>query len=199
MQTLLVWFAALLAVPFWEAKPAREWSDEELKRILEDSPWSQTSDFQDKAVLSIYLATAKPLREAEAELVRRYSAQTAAANPPPSREDTALSEYETFLSASQGKVIVVAIRNANPHALAIGEEAKRMEQESYMRAGRSKVKLTGHFLPAVSDPVLRLVFSRPETEVKDLRFELYIPGVTGPYRQVTFRTKDLFYKGRPEM
>lgn len=197
MHTFLHLLAAMLAAPFWESKPAREWSYEELRRIMEDSPWAQTTDFQNKALLPIYLATAKPLREAEAESIRRHQTASAASQTPP--PDTARSEYEAFLADNEGAVIVVAIPHPNPLALASREETERMEEESYLRTGRQKIKMKGHFPPAPTDPVLRLIFPRPAGEIKDLRFELYVPGVTGPYRQVTFRTKDLHFKGRLEM
>jgi hypothetical protein len=73
-----------------------------------------------------------------------------------------------------------------------------MEEESQLKAGGKKYKMTGYFPPAGADPVLRLVFPRPNGVVKDLDFELYVPGASAPYRQATFRVKDLLYRGRVE-
>lgn len=194
---------ALLAMlffagPFWEAKPPREWTDEQLLIMLTDSPWAQTTTMRDAAPMPIYLATAKPVRAAEAERMRRYSnhIQQGGGQPP---GDTARLEYEAFLRENEGKVVVVAIPNPNLKALAQAEETRSMEKESFMRAGRKKIKMTGHFPPGESDPMLRLVFPRPPAEAKEISFELYIPGVTGPYREATFRLKDLTYQGHTEM
>ncbi|MBL8231534.1 MAG: hypothetical protein JNL98_23765 [Bryobacterales bacterium] len=179
------------APPFWEQKPPREWSDEELLRMLTDSPWAQTSEVKAGPDTAVYLASAKPMQEAEAEWLRRYSLKSKAPKPDP----TARSEYEQYLQENRGKVIVVALRNPNLQALAAADEVRHMEAESFLKAGRKKLKMTGHFPPAGSDPVLRLIFPRPDGEVKELSFELYLPGVTAPYRQVGFRIKDLVYRG----
>ena len=71
---------------------------------------------------------------------------------------------------------MVAISFKNLNALADGEEAHRMEEESIMRIGRQKYKMEGHFPPVPSDPFLRLVFPRAATEHdKAIAFELYLP------------------------
>jgi len=184
----------LLAAPFWETKQPRQWSDEELQEMLTDSPWAQTTTFRDAAPVVVYLAGAKPLLDAEAEKQRRYSktgSAPAAAGPN--------SEYDVFLAQNKGKLIVLAIGNPNVAALSEEAEVKRMEEESVLKLGKRKVRMRGHFPPTPSDPVLRLVYPRPAEAVKDLDFELYIPGVTGPYRQAIFRWKDLAYQGKIEM
>lgn len=183
---------------FWEAKPARQWSDEQLLIMLTDSPWAQTTTMRDAAPLPFYLATAKPVREAEAEWLRRYMAQMQQKQQPAQADNSKL-EYEAWLKENEGKVIVVGIRNPNLNALAQAEESKAMEEESFMKVGRKKIKMTGHFPPGESDPVLRLVFPRPQEAVKDITFELYIPGVTGPYRAATFKVKDMMFEGKLEM
>ena len=33
--------ALLFADPFWQTKPAKEWTDTELSQFLADSPWAQ--------------------------------------------------------------------------------------------------------------------------------------------------------------
>jgi hypothetical protein len=185
----------LLAVPFWEGKSPREWTDEELLRILTDSPWAQTTEFRAGPPAPVYLATAKPVREAETEWLRRYSLKFS----PPSRPDpTARNEYEQFLKENDGKVIVIGVRNPNLRALASANEVKHMEEESFLKVGGKKIRMTGHFPPAESDPVLRFIFPRPEVTPKELVFELYLPGVTAPYRQAVFRVRDMLYKGQVE-
>jgi hypothetical protein len=193
---VLILLALMLAAPYWETKPARHWNDEELMGLLRDSPWAQVTTFRDRAEVPVYLASAKPLRDAEAEIIRRYTLKLGASV---STELPARREYELFMGENLGKVIVIAIRDPNFQALAEAGEIKQMEESSYLRAGRKKIKLTGHFPPAESDPVLRLVFPRPADLGKDLSFELYIPGVTGPYRQAVFRIKDLMFQGQPEL
>lgn len=197
MHILLL--AALLAAPFWEAKPPREWNDEQLNQLLHESPWAQVTQFQRAAPMSVYLATAKPMREAEAEAHRRYTAKL----PPAKQPDDlgARNEYEAFLAENDGKVIVLGVLDPNLMALAEAEEVKRMEEESFVKVGRKKLKITGHFPPAGVDPILRLVFPRPEetVNVKELVFEVYLPGATGGYRLAAFRLKDMVYRGKLEM
>jgi len=41
---IMVALLALLAAPFWEAKAPRDWSEEELRALLHDSPWAQGAD-----------------------------------------------------------------------------------------------------------------------------------------------------------
>ncbi|HUQ92205.1 MAG TPA: hypothetical protein VM120_11040 [Bryobacteraceae bacterium] len=190
MHVIPLWM--LLAGRFWEAAPARQWSDEQLLEILKDSPWAQLTSFRDGADLPVYLATAQPMRDAEAEYLRRSLLRRQA-------KPLARSEYEIFLSENEGKVIVLAVRNPNLLALAEDAEVKRMEEESILKVGKKKLKMSGHFPPAEFDPVLRMVFPKPAEAVKELNFELYIPGVTGPYRQAVFKLKDLNYQGKPEM
>jgi hypothetical protein len=193
---LFILLAFMLAAPYWETKPARHWNDEELMGLLRDSPWAQVTSFRETAEVPVYIASAKPLRDAEAEIIRRYTLKLGANAP---KELPARREYELFLADNLGKVIVIAIRNPNLEALAVDAEIKQMEESSFLRVGRKKLKMTGHFPPAESDPVLRLVFPRPADLGKDLSFEMYIPGVTGPYRQAIFRIKDLMFQGQLEL
>lgn len=181
--------AWLLAGPFWESLPVEKWSPQQLEAMFQESPWAQTSEFRGAAPVSAYLATAKPMRMAEAEAHRRRGGGS----------DPARQEYEDFVAANAGKVIIIAIRNPNLAALSRDEEIERMEEESFLKAGRNKLKLSGYWPPVDADPVLRLVFPRPTQLNKDLIFELYIPGMTAPYRQFVFTLKDLFVGGRPEL
>lgn len=192
---LLLLLAMLLAPPFWESKSPREWSDEDLLQLLTNSPWAQTTAFRDNAQLPVYLCAAKPMREAEEEMLRRYTTK----NPTkPAPDMGSRNEYLAYLEENPGKSIIIAVREPNLKALAEAAEVKQMEEESRLKAGGKTYRVTGYFPPAPTDPVLRIVFPRPPATVKELNFELYIPGVTGPYRQANFRLKDLTYRGQLE-
>jgi hypothetical protein len=136
--------------------------------------------------VQVYMATAHPLREAEAELARR-------------RGKPLNDEYVEYIGQEGAHKLVVAIAYKNLNALADAEEAQRMEEESIMRVGRQKYKMEGHFPPLPSDPFLRLVFPRVATERdKTISFELYLPSY-GPYHEAEFRVRDMVYKGKLEM
>jgi hypothetical protein len=190
------WVVAwLLQAPFWETKPPELWTDEEVQQVLSASPWVQTVTVHARGgsvpSVFVYLATAKPVREAEQELRRRRE------GPPP--EDPAAEEYDEFLAQNQGKYVVLAVRADNPLALADAEQARRMEQESVMIADRERHRLAGHFPPTPSDPYLRLVFPRPSRrDFRKLRFELYLPTAVFPYRTVEFEVRELYYRGEAE-
>jgi len=151
---------------------------------MHDSPWAQMAD--PAPPVQVYLATAYPLQEAEAELARR-------------RGKPLNDEYLDYLKENGGKTLIVAIAYKNVTALSDGEEARRMEDESIMKVGRQEYKMEGHFPPVPSDPFLRLVYPRAVTERdKTVTFELYLPGY-GPYHEAQFRVRDMIYKGRLEM
>ena len=179
-QAIGLWLA-LMAAPFWESKAPHDWSETELNQILSDSPWAQTIDGA-----TMFLATALPLREAEQERARRRLL----ADP----------DFNDFLKEDGGKHIVLAIAIPNLNSLADAREAKRMEEESVLKVGKKKYKMTGHFPPTPSDPYLRMVFPRQAgPNDKSLVFELYIPGAELTYRLVEFRLKELMYRGKVEM
>src|SRR6185436_9714924 len=87
----------LFAQPFWEAKPPEKWTTEEIEAIRTDSPWAQKMG-PDPAIL-VYLASAQPIEEAEAE--RRVRANTPAGQPDP--------DYLAYLSENRAKSFVLAI------------------------------------------------------------------------------------------
>jgi hypothetical protein len=190
-------FFLLLAAPFWEELPVRQWSDAQLIQMLSDSPWGVTTTFQNDYPAYLYLATAKPAREAEAEMLRRYTLKNGPLTLPP--VSAARQEYEDFLTENQGKVIVIALRNPMLPALSSAEETRHMVDDSILKAGKKKYKMSGHFPPTDYDITLRLVFPKPVEAVKDLNFELYLPGFAGSYRQALFPVKSLVYKGKTEM
>jgi len=198
LLTTIFW---LLAAPFWESPPT-SWSEEQLIRLLNDSPWAQTATDNGRATqrpgppVVMYLASAAPMRLAEEELIRRRFKQ---------RPDLleaiadAREEYKAYLAENAGKVIVVAIP-LDANALADTAESKRMEAESLLRVGKRKWKATGHFPPTPTDPVLRLIFPReiPENG-KEISVEVYLPSIPGPYRNAQFPVKDLMYRGLSEL
>jgi len=93
---------------------------------------------------------------------------------------------------------VLAVR-VNPKDGLDAADVQRMDQESFLKAGKKKWKLLGHFPPTPRDPWLRLVFPREVTaKDKSVEFEIYVPGLSSPYRQVAFALKDLLFNGTPE-
>jgi hypothetical protein len=187
MRAIALWLA-LVAAPFWETKPPEQWSEEQLLRLLTDSPWSQGVEKTGKVA---FLATAQPMRDAERELARRRKGQGAGAGD---------SEYAEFLSQDSGKSIVLAVAYPDQRPLADAAEARKMEEESILRIGRKKHHMTGHFPPTPSDPYLRMVFPREVgPNEKSLVFELYLPGTGSGYGMAEFRLKELVYRGKAEM
>ena len=187
----------LAAPPFWESKPPRQWTDNELSVLLHDSPWAQMAPPPPRNAESpaeqIYIATAQPVRDAEVELARRRAIRLHQLG---SGLD---AEYRDFLRDSGGQQIVVAAYAPNLNAMADARESRRMEEESVMKIGRKKYKVTGTFPPTPGDPYLRLVFPRVlQASSKSVEFDLYIPGLSGPYRDVEFDVRRMVYKGRPE-
>ena len=180
---------ALLAAPFWETKAPRDWTDAEIEELLHDSPWAEMAD--PAPAVQVYLATAYPIREAEAELARR-------------REEPLNEDYVDYIAQEGANKVVVAvayksIAYKNWKVLADSKEARRMEEESIMLVGRQKYKMEGHFPPVPSDPFLRLVYPRVAIEgSKTILFELYLPG-SGPYHQAEFSVREMVYKGKLEM
>jgi hypothetical protein len=194
MLPFLVSLLLLMGPPFWEVRAPAEWTEEDLEELMGNSPWSQAA----RAPLTgdsvrVYLATARPMQEAESELRRRKPHPAAA-------EDPSADEYREFLRENRGRVIVLSVLlpNWDPRSDPVAE--KKLEEESLLRAGRRRYKMIGHFPPTPADPYLRLVYPRAVTAAdKDFRFELYLPGLASPYRTVEYTVKDLLYKGQPEM
>ncbi len=189
-----VWALLLLfAAPFWEKAPA-EWTKLELSEIRRESPWAHPAMAIGPIAgtgVATYLATAQPIRDAEAEMARR-------ANIKP--EENPLADYYDFLDQNKGKVVVLAIYFPDWAQLADGKEVKQMEENCVMRVGKKKLRMTGHFSPTVHDPFLRLIFPRDlSAKDKSIAFELYLPGVIGSYREVEYGIGDLGYKGKPEL
>ena len=181
----------LLAFEYWD-KPPEQWSQDQIETILTASPWAHIGEGTGRlkgAPILIYIASAEPLRLAEAELRRR--------DAKPRREDILAEDYRAWLAEDGGKHIVIAVRIADPRAYDDAKEVQRMEKECTLKIGRRKTKIDGHFPPSSSDPFVRLAFLKEGAEnEKNLEFDLYIPGVPAPYRTAEFVVKDMLYKGR---
>jgi len=173
---------AWMASPFWETKPPQDWSEDQLRQMLTDSPWARPEGF---------LASAEPMKLAEAEWRRRHIAKRLDA------PETADVDYQEFVRANPGKHVILAVRVDAQMDFSLAEEIRQMEKGCTLRSGKNKVKLVGHFPPNSSDPYLRLVFPRVELG-KNLRLELYLPGITRPYRDLEFYTKEMTFRGRLE-
>lgn len=181
MRTLVL-FLSLLAAPFWESKQPADWSEDQLQQLLTDSPWARAEGF---------LASALPMKLAEEEWRRRHIAKRLDAPEP------ADFDYQEFVRANPGKHVILAVRVDAQVDFSLAQEIREMEKGCTLRSGRKKVKLVGHFPPNSSDPYLRLVFPRVELE-KSLRLELYLPGVTKPYRDLEFSAKEMMFRGKAE-
>ncbi len=203
MSPALFWpILLMLAAPFWEAKPPAEWTDQELAQLLGDSPWAQIVGSAAVAVpgpgVQVYLATAAPMQAAEQEGARRAQLQRKPGTEPP--ESPLAAEYRNWLEDNRTTQIVLAIRMDSNRGFSDEQEVRRMEEESVMRVGRRKIKMTGHFPPYPGDPYLRLAFPRQvELSDKTVSFDLYLPGVPAPYRRAEFKLKDMVVRGKLEI
>ncbi len=193
----LPWIAAsgllfALATPFWEAKPSTEWSVDETRTLLTNSPWAQAVDAgrnNPAPPVQVYIATAEPVQLAEDRL--RAAAKVKS-------EDPSWAEYREYLIENTGKYIVFAVGVTDAAAFADNSETKRLEDKSELRVGKRKYKIAGQFPPSSSDPYVRLVFPRDiQPGDRTLFVELYVPGAGSPYRRAEFPLKELVYHGQP--
>ena len=185
-----VWRAAallFLAPPFWQVRPPEKWSDLEIQELLTESPWAHQLG---PTPLVVYLATAAPIEEAEAEERRR--GHSTAYQPD--------FDYADYLRLHREEILVLAIPYPPKTGFGTAEQQRRMEEESQIRVGRRAYQLLGHFPPTQNDPVLRLVFPRRvDASDKSILFRLFLPGISFPEREAEFKVKDLMYRGRFEM
>ncbi len=181
----------LLAAEYWD-KPPAEWNRDQVEAILTASPWAQIAQSTGRIPappLLVYIASAEATRLAEAELRRREWK--------PKREDLLADDYRAWLAEDGGSHIVLAIRVSDARAFDDAQEVKRMEKECFVKIGRKKVKIDGHFPPSSSDPFVRLAFPKEGADAeKLLQFELYIPGAPSPYRTVEFPLKGMLFHGK---
>lgn len=206
----LILAALLFADPFWQTKPAKEWTDAELSQLLSDSPWAQMAaqpgkpqggkNSSEERLVQVYLATAGPVVTALAERDRRMELRRPGITKALA-EDPLSEERAAWFADHRAAYIIVAARVGNNDAFSIDKETARMERESVMEAGRIQVKVGATFPPTQTDQHLYLAFLREPVAAsgKDLTFGLYLPGVPVPYRTVTFKIKDMTVDGKLEM
>ena len=205
----MTWLAILLVLAqvFWQSKPPAEWNDIELARFLSDSPWAQMAAPADKSAsvppVQVYLATAEPVLKAVAERSRRAALRRP---PNPNTEAPLREEFEAWFSDNRVGHIIVAARvgntsTKNSSAFTSESEMRRMQQDCTLDLGHVKVKLKSYFPPTSSDPYLYLAFPRGPVSAADksIAFDIYLPGVPGPFRTVHFTTKDMLLNGKLEM
>jgi hypothetical protein len=197
----MIWVALffLFVAPFWEAKAPADWTDNEVVMLLTDSPWAQTMSAAGKsegAPVQIYFATAAPMAQAERERDRRFKRK----RPGQAQSGELAEEYRAWLEENRATQIVIAVAVGDTPAFSNERETQQMQQDCFMRVGRKRLKMTGHFPPSASDPYLRLAFPRQVgAGDKTITFDLYLPGVELPYRSAEFQVKDMTFKGKPEM
>src|SRR5438874_10134262 len=123
MQTLWTLFL-LMAAPFWETKPPGQWSNLDLDLMFRNSPWAQTALLSSKVggepQLFVYLASAKPMREAEEERWIRRKRKT----------DPVAEEYIAWSKENMGKYIVLAVHVPTSIAYSDEGDSKRMDRET---------------------------------------------------------------------
>jgi hypothetical protein len=194
----LVLFACLAAAPFWESKAPADWTETELLTLLTDSPWAQMMQTPGQTPgppVQVYLATAAPMQQAEQERERRYVSKRPNAVP-----DEMTLEYRAWLKENRDKSIVIAIGIPKIQGIDMEMDTQKMQEECVMHVGRKKFKMSGHFPPTASDPFLRIAFPREVTATeKSVTFDLYIPGVTIPYRSAEFKIRDMIVNGKLEI
>jgi len=209
-MTWLILAALLFADPFWQAKPAKEWTDPELSKFLADSPWAQMAaqpakpqagkNSGEERLVQVYLATAAPVVKALAERDRRMELRRPGITKTLA-EDPLSEERAAWFADHRAAYIIIAARVGNNDAFSIDKETSRMERDSVMEAGRTQVKVSATFPPTQTDPHVYLAFLREPVAAtdKDISFGLYLPGVPAPYRTVTFKIKDMMVDGKLEM
>jgi hypothetical protein len=198
MVRCLLYLLLFAANPFWLNKEPKDWSEEELIEFFSNSPWAQPAEAVGstggRSSVTAFLATAKPMQAAELELRRRRLNRAVVNGPDPNWD-----EYREFLERDSGKFIVLAVAIPT-EATRDSAEMATVENESVMKVGKKRYKVSGYFPPSPNDPFTRLIFPRPTLEnLKELIFEVYVPGTGIPYRQVIFIKRDMFYRGILEM
>ncbi len=164
--------------------------------FLSDSPWARPAEAVGMRgakgnASRTFLATAEPMRLAESEWRRRRIPKDLREN------DGAWQEYQEFLGKDAARFVVLAVAIPKQAAMDAKEMAE-MENQSVMRLGKRKVKMSGYFPASESDPFTRLIFSRVGVDgAKEIVFELYVPGdVGGNFREAVYVAKEMQWKGK---
>ena len=199
----MTWYIALLllAQAYWQTKAPAEWNDLELARFLADSPWAQIAVASAKAgstpPVPVYIATAGPVQKAVAERARRLALR----RPNAKTEDPLREEFAAWFTDNRADHVILAARVGNNDAFTSESEMRQMKQDCALDLGRIKVKMSAYFPPTPSDPNLYLAFPRvPVTAAdKGIGFDIYLPGIPGPFRRLEFRPKDMLVDGKLEL
>lgn len=182
--------ALLAGPPFWETKPAAEWSPEEVQSILDSSPWAQLSRGR-SGELRMFLATAKPMQEAEQK--ERLSKRMRGAN------DSSHEEYLAMIREAPDQYVVLAVAAGDRETFSQAGETSRIETDSRLFSGKNQSKPITYFPPSSSDPYLRIVFPRTiDPKAKTLEFAVFVPGQTDPFRRILFPVNKMMYRGKLE-
>ncbi|MEO5925658.1 MAG: hypothetical protein ABIR70_17680 [Bryobacteraceae bacterium] len=182
----------LLAAPYWEVKSAADWSDVEISQLLADSPWAQkmvTSDNKGNfPPAQVYIASARPIQLAEQERTRRGKGKS-----------DVIEESALWMEDNAGTHIILAIRVTNITPYSESKELAALKS-SAMRIGRLKLAPTSYFPPSARDPYLRIAFPRQvQLSDKKVQFDLYIPGLAGPFRLAEFPLDPMVVAGKLEL
>lgn len=199
----MIWLTILsvLAQAYWQSKTPAEWNDLELARFLADSPWAQMATPSAKAgsypPIPVYLATAEPVQKAVAERARRIALR----RPNAKGTDALREEFEAWFADNRADHVILAARVGNNEAFTSESEMREMKQGCVLDLGRIKVKMSAYFPPTSSDPYLYLAFPRVAltSSDKNIGFDLYLPGVPGPFRRIDFKIKDMQVDGKLEL
>lgn len=175
--------------PFWNDKPPEQWTDRELAIMLNSSPWTQMVGQSPE--VNVWFATAEPMEAAEEQTQARQKRTRREPDP----------DYLDFLRENREKVFVLAVGYPTVSGLGkIPGEWTTLEKETHMTVNHKKYTLEGTFPPTPSDPVLRLVFPRSVKPTDaSVVFQLYLPGLPFPERDVEFFVKNLLYRGKLAM
>jgi hypothetical protein len=181
----------LMAQPFWEQRPPEQWTLDEIEQMRSNSPWAQSVGRI--GPVTVFLATAAPIEQAEEELRLRMKK-----NPHPLPEPD--PDYTDYLRDHRGDAFVLGVVYPPMNTFGKPGEDKQMEEQTAMVAGRKEYRILGYFPPTPLDPVLRLVFPRAvQPTDKEVHFRLYLPGLSFPERDADFAVKDLTYQGKLAM
>ena len=200
MPKWIALLAVLTAAPYWESTEVKDWNEEQLIDFFNNSPWAQPAEAVastgSKDGLSTFLATSVPMQLAELEMRRRRIRKVAGVDVV---ADPAWEEFREFLERDRGKYIVLAVAiPANATLEATG--MAMMENQSIMKIGKQKVKMSGYFPPSPTDGYTRMIFPRGNAaDAKEIVFELYVPGTGMPNRMAIYSRKAMNYRGRLEM
>ena len=189
MTALFLTLLLLVAEPFWNTKLPADWSIEEVISMLRQSPWSTVSAASSGPAIRAHVASAAPMREAEAK--ERQAFRT--------RQDQGASfeDYQEMLATGKFIALAVLLRDAIPTS--DGVEARSLEHNSILHVGHRSYKLVTHFPPTAGDPYLRYIFPRAvKPGDKALLFDIYVPGIVYPQRHIEFDLREMKYRGKIE-